>query len=127
MKKLIFLFLFTYLNSVTFISLDYREGKQINICYQTAELFENTWYLLTNEQKKKSVKLKLTKHTPDYIIIGGTTTEYTNTSKGFDFYKGRTKKGKSVAIGVDIYNRSILNLTLGDLHTKEFNCIKETK
>ena len=127
MKILPLLLLLTSLDAAIPNTLDYRDGKQVNICYQTAELFEGTWYPLTYYQKGESSKLKLTKHTPNNIIIGGTTATFIKTTEGVDFYSGKTKMNKIVIIGVEIYDRSMLNITLGDLHTKEFKCIKEEK
>jgi len=127
MKILPLLLLLTSLDAAIPTTLDYRDGKQINICYQTAELFEGAWYPLTYYQKRESAKLKLIKHTPNHIIIGDTTTTFIKTSEGVDFYSGKTKMNKSVIIEVEIYDRSILNITLGDLHTKEFKCIKKEK
>ncbi len=123
--KLLVILLFTTLNASTTQFMDYREGKQINTCLQTAELFEDTWYHLTIEQKSKAVKLDLTYYSDKTIILDGIKLKYVGTHEGLSMYYGVTPKNQNVLITVTPYNRSILDIKIGELHVKEYTCSKK--
>ncbi len=123
MKKLLMLpLMLSILNSSTLSYADYRINNRPNICYQTAEKFEGVWYELTYEQKEKTVKLALLKHTPRFMVIGGVPLKFYERIGDREFYNGITKKGRLLRVSVETQNRSILNLSLGNLNMKEFTC-----
>ena len=117
--------LFTTIDASTTRFMDYREGKQVNTCLQTAELFEDKWYPLTIEQKSKSVKLDLTYYSDKTIILGGVNLKYVGVYKELSMYYGITPKNQSILITVSPYTKSILDIKIGELHVKEYTCKKK--
>ena len=117
--------LFTTIDASTMQFMDYREGKQVNTCLQTAELFEDKWYPLTLEQKGKSVKLDLTYYSDKTMILGGVNLKYVGRYKKLSMYYGITPKNQSMLITVSPYTKSILDIKIGELHVKEYTCKKK--
>ena len=128
-KVLIFFLIpFTLFGVTTQNTLDYREGKQINTCYQYAEQYNNIWYFLSEQQRNEALSLELIKHTPKQVTIGGGNLMFYTFNEGFDIYKGRTESGRIITVKVRPLDRTTLILILEGLHPKKFNCkIKEIK
>ena len=117
--------LFTIIDASTTQFMDYRKGKQINTCLQTAELFEDKWYPLTTEQKSKAVKLDLTHYSDKTIILDGVKLKYIGMHEGLSMYYGVTPKNKIIYITASPYTRNILDIKIGELHVKEYTCKKK--
>jgi len=116
------LFLIILLTISILADKDLRPGHTYNLCIQTAELSENTWYPLTETQKKNTIKLKLALFTKRRMILGGVMLEFTGNFGEVSFYQGTTKNGMVVTVGTEAYDKNILNVIIGDLHPKEFTC-----
>jgi len=92
------------------------------LCYQTAELYNNIWYELTDKQKLKTQSLIVDLHSKDYIIIEDQVIKYIGTHKDVDIYLGYSLKNKQILIGTILDKPHIYHVTVGNLHPKEFKC-----
>ncbi len=122
MRLLTLALVLSILNGSTLNYIDYRLDNKPNICYQTGELFEDEYNDIEVYKLNKAVKLKLSRHTPRYMVIGEVPLKFYETIENTDFYNGITKLGRLLRVGVNTQNRSVLQLTLGNLNTKEYTC-----
>ncbi len=99
--------------------------KRDNICYQTAELLDGVWYSLTYEQKGRSVKLLLSLFTEQRMVIGGVSLKRRSDVKSLRYYSGITDRNRLLSVGVAEFDTSVIKLTLGELHAKEYTCVSE--
>ena len=105
-----------------FGNTDLRPGGIDNVCTQTAEFFEGSWYPLTFTQRKEAKKLLLTMYNRDRILFGGILCEHVDTEGSLEVYKGKSEVYGSLLVMVDITERPIINIKLGNLHMKEYTC-----